>query len=108
MLLRGTGEFPLRRRKFFGIFTACRFDVGTALMPIVTSSEQLLPLPVIATHQAKLPLPVIIIPKDQVPVNLIVESKRNNTTQEIRAKLDGTIDYIHDKEVRPTQIFITL
>ena len=65
MPLRGMGEFPLRPCYFFGIFTPCRYDDGTALMPVVTRQEQL-PKPVIATRQEELSLPVLVIHRNQV------------------------------------------
>ena len=88
MPLRGMGEFPLRPHQ--SSFIAYRYDDGTALMPIITSQEQL-PQPVIVTHQEevslpvlitypdkrKLPVHVVVAPKDQTPLNVLVTSDKN-------------------------------
>lgn len=52
LVLCGMGEFPLRPQGFSGIFTAHRYNDGTALMPVVTCQDQL-PLPVVRTFQDK-------------------------------------------------------
>lgn len=66
-LPRGTGEFFLYPHEFSGVFTAYRYDDGTALMPII-SRQSMVPQPVVCFPKKELSLPVIIAHEGQLPL----------------------------------------